>query len=192
MLILIISKMAQTLNGTIEEITGLNSEIIVVILGLLLYYFNYLSEEKFLITNIIITSFVLAVFDLFLKKILLFNVSNDYYRFVINNVITIVVIDLLINIITNGLYHNEKLVFVNYFNLAFACLFYETIVYKLFDYNSLCNQRLRSITKTIMRLATIHILSNFLNGNSYDGKWFDFSFGQIFNFSFFNTVFSEN
>lgn len=184
--------MAQTLNGTIEEITGLNSEIIVVILGLLLYYFNYLSEEKFLITNIIITSFVLAVFDLFLKKLILFNVSNDYYKFVINNVITIVVIDLLINIITDGLYHNDKLIFVNYFNLAFACLFYETIVYKLFNYNSLCNQRLRSITKTIMRLTTIHILSNFLNGMPYDSKWFNFSFGQIFNFSFFNTVFSEN
>jgi hypothetical protein len=42
-----------------------------------------------------------------------------------------------------------------------------------------------------MRLATIHILSNFLNGKSFDGKWFDFSFGQIFNFSFFTTVFAE-
>lgn len=184
--------MATTLNGTIEEITGINSEMLVLILGILLYYFNYLSTEKFLITNIIITSFVLAVFELFLKKILLFNVSNDYYKFIVNNVITIVVIDLLINIITNGLFHNEKLCFLNYFNLAFACYFYETIVYKLFNYNSLCNQRLRSISKTIMRLTTIHILSNFLNGQPYDSKWFDFSFGQIFNFSFFNTVFSEN
>jgi hypothetical protein len=179
-------------NEMLEKFTGINSEIYVLILGILLYYFNYLSEQKFLITNIIITSFVLAIFDLFLKKILLFNVSNDYYKFVVNNVITIVVIDLLINIITNGLYHNDKLCFITYFNLAFACYFYETIVYKLFNYNGLCNQRLRSVTKTIMRLVTIHILSNFLNGKAYDSKWFDFSFGQIFNFSFFNTVFAEN
>ena len=175
----------------IQDIIGIKPEAIIIILGLLLYYFNYLSTEKFLFTNIIITSFVLAVFDLFLKKILLLNVSNDYYKFIINNVITIVVIDLLINIIMNGLYNNEKLCFINYFNLAFACFFYETIVYKLFNYNGLCNERLRNITKTIMRLVTIHILSNFLNGKPYDKSWFDFSFGQIFNFSFFNTVFSE-
>ena len=114
-----------------------------------------------------------------------------YYKFVINNVITIVIIDLLINVINNGLYSNDQLCPFYYFNLAFACFFYETIVYKLFNYNELCNERLRSITKTIMRLATIHILSNFLNGKPYDSKWFDFSFGQIFNFSFFNTVFAE-
>ncbi len=178
--------------GVIKNYLNINSETIIIILGLLLYYFNYLSTEKFLITNIIITSFVLAVYDLFLKKILLLNVDNDYYKFIINNVITIVVIDLLINIISNGLYHNQKLCFINYFNLAFACFFYETIVYKLFNYNGLCNERLRSITKTIMRLATIHLLSNFLNGTPYDKSWFDFSFGQIFNFSFFNTVFSEH
>lgn len=181
-----------SLNNAVEKITGVTPDILIIVLGMLLYYFNYLSEKKFLITNIIITSFVLAVFDLFLKKLLLFNVSNDYYRFIVNNIITIVVIDLLINIISNGLYHNEKLTFVNYFNLAFACFFYETIVFKLFNYNNMCTQRLRTVTKTIMRLATIHILSNFLNGNSYNESWFDFSFGQIFNFCFFNTVFIDN
>ena len=181
----------KSVTDVLEDIININSETMVLILGLLLYYFNYLSTEKFLITNIIITSFVLAIFDLFLKKILLLNVSNDYYKFVVNNVITIVIIDLLANVITDGLYNNDKLCPVYYFNLAFACFFYETIVYKLFNYNELCNERLRSITKTIMRLATIHILSNFLNGNPYDSKWFDFSFGQIFNFSFFNTVFAE-
>lgn len=180
-----------SLNKTIEDTIGISSETMVIILGILLFYFNYLSTEKFLITNIIITSFVLAIFDLFLKKILLFNVSNDYYKFVINNVITIIIIDLLSNVITNGLYNNDKLCIITYFNLAFACFFYETIVHKLFNYNSLCNDRLRTITKTVMRLATIHILSNFLNGKSFDGKWFDFSFGQIFNFSFFTTVFAE-
>ncbi len=182
----------KNINHAIENATGFGSEYIIVILGLLLYYFNFLSEKKYLVTNIIITSFVLAVFDLFLKKIILFHINNDYYKFVVNNIITIVVIDLLFNIISNGLYNNEKLSFVNYFNLAFACFFYETIVYKLFNYNGLCNQRLRSLTKTIMRLATIHILSNFLNDKPYDSAWFEFSFGQLFNFALFNTVFSEN
>jgi hypothetical protein len=184
------NKNLHNFNSIFEKITGLESDIIIIILGGLLYYFNYLSEKRYLITSIIITSFVLAVFDLFLKKLLLFNVSNDYYKFIVNNMITIVVIDLLINIITNGLYNNPKLSFINYFNLAFACYFYETIVFKLFNYNNLCTHRLRIITKTIMRLATIHILSNFLNGNSYDEIWFDFSFGQIFNFCFFTTVFN--
>ncbi len=183
-------KNISSLNNAIEQMTGVNSDIIIIILGALLYYFNYLTEKRYLVTNIIITSFVLAVFDFFLKKILLFNVSNDYYKFVVNNMITIVVIDLLINVITNGLYNNPKLSFINYFNLAFACFFYETIVFKLFNYNNLCTQRLRTITKTIMRLATIHILSNFLNGYPYDEIWFDFSFGQLFNFCFFTTVFN--
>lgn len=184
------NKNIPSLNNAFEQMIGVNTDIIIIILGALLYYFNYLSEKRYLITNIIITTFVLAVFDLFLKKILLFNVSNDYYKFVVNNMITIVVIDLLINVITNGLYNNPKLTFVNYFNLAFACFFYETIVFKLFNYNNLCTQRLRTITKTIMRLATIHILSNFLNGYAYDEIWFDFSFGQLFNFCFFTTVFN--
>ncbi len=184
--------MGKNLNGIIQDVMGINSEVYVLILGLLLYYFNYLSEQKFLITNIIISSFTIAVFDLFLRKILLLNVTNDYYKFIINNIISIVSIDLIRNIITNGLYKNEKLCFITYFNLAFSCFFYETIVFKLYNYNSLCNERLRSMAKTIMRLATIHILSNYLNGKPYDLAWFDFSFSQIFNFSFFTTVFSDN
>jgi len=179
------------LKNAMDNISSIGSDFMIIGLAIMLYYCNFLAEKEFIFTNIIITSFVLSIFDLFLKKILLFHITNDYYKFIVNNIITIVVIDLLINIISNGLYNNEKLSFVNYFNLAFACFFYETIVFKLFNYNGLCNQRLRSVTKTIMRLVTIHILSNFLNGKAYDSKWFDFSFGQIFNFSFFNTVFSE-
>ena len=100
-----------------------------------------------------------------------------------------VVIDFLISFIKDC--SNPDLNFIYYFNLAFGCLFYDTIVHKLYNYNGLCNKRLRSITKTIIRLATIHILSNFLNGNDYDKSWFDFSFGQLFNFALFDTVFSE-
>lgn len=181
--------MGENLNNIFGSIIGIQSEFLLIILGLALYYFHYLSEQTFLITNIIITSFVLATYDIFLKKILLFSVTDDYYKLIINNIITIVVIDFLINYIKDN--SNSKLNFINYFNLAFACLFYETIIFKLYNYNGLCNKRLRSITKTIMRLATIHILSNFLNGNDYDKTWFDFSFSQIFNFALFDTVFSE-
>lgn len=177
------------LNQHISELIGLSSEFMLIILGIALYYFHYLSEQTFIITNIIITSFVLATYDVFLKKILLFSVTDDYYKLVINNIITIVIIDFLINFIKDTSHPNLN--FLYYFNLAFACLFYETIIFKLYNYNDLCNKRLRSITKTIMRLATIHIMSNFLNGKEYDRDWFDFSFGQIFNFSFFDTVFSE-
>lgn len=178
-----------SLNKIFGDLVGINPEILLVILGVTMYYLHYLSEEKFLITNIIITSFVLASYDLFLKKILLFSVVDDYYKLVINNIITIIVIDFLINFIKD--ISNPKLNFIYYFNLAFACLFYETIIFKLYNYNGLCNKRLRDMTKVIMRLATIHILSNFLNGSEYDKTWFDFSFAQIFNFALFDAVFSE-
>lgn len=178
-----------SLNKIFGDIIGVNPEILLVILGVAMYYLHYLSEEKFLITNIIITSFVLACYDLFLKKILLFAVIDDYYKLIINNIITIVVIDFLINFIKDTT--SPKLNFTYYFNLAFACLFYETIIFKLYNYNGLCNKRLRDMTKVIMRLATIHVLSNFLNGSEYDKTWFDFSFAQIFNFALFDAVFSE-
>lgn len=177
------------LNQIVENIVGISPETLIVILGIAMYYFHYLSDKKFLITNIIITSFVLACYDLFLKKILLFNVVDDYYKLIINNIITIVVIDFLITFIKDT--SNQKLNFINYFNIAFACLFYETIIFKLYNYNGLCNKRLRDMTKVIMRLATIHILSNFLNGEEYDKTWFDFSFAQVFNFALFDAVFSE-
>jgi len=178
-----------SLNNIVGNIIGISPEILIIILGIAMYYFHYLSNQKFLITNIIITSFVLACYDLFLKKILLFQVIDDYYKLVINNIITIVVIDFLITFIKDT--SNPNLNFVYYFNIAFACLFYETIVFKLYNYNGLCNKRLRDMTKVIMRLATIHILSNFLNGGEYDKTWFDFSFAQVFNFALFDTVFSE-
>ena len=132
---------------------------------------------------------MLGIFDVFIKKLFLTNIHNEYNQIVINNILTIVIIDFLFYFIKG----NDKEVknINNYFNLAFACLFYETIVYKLYNYNNLCNPKLRSITKTVMRLATIHILSNYLNGKSYDEIWFNFSFGQLFNLSLFDTVFTE-
>lgn len=181
--------MAKSLYKHILNISNIDENVLIIILGLLLYFFNYYFEQKYLITNIIITCFVLAVYDTYLKQILLFNVEDDYYKFVINNIITIVVIDLLITIIKNS--SSDRLSFMNYFNLAFACLFYETIIFKMYNYNNMCNQQLRNITKTILRLTTIHILSNFLNDKPYDKTWFDFSFGQMFNFALFNSAFDN-
>jgi hypothetical protein len=178
------------LNDNINELFGLNSEFLLIISGILLYYFHFLSSDKFFFNKIIITTFVLAIYDVFLKKILLFIVTDDYYKLIINNIITIVTIDLLISIIKD--YTHPNLNFLFYFNLAFACLFYETIIFKLYNYNGLCNKRLRSITKTILRLTTIHILSNFLNSKDFNQEWFDFSISQILNFALFDIAFSEN
>jgi hypothetical protein len=175
-------------NNIMGLLLDTNEEVLVLLLGFFLYNFNFLLEQKSMFINIIITSFVLAIFDVFLKKTLLVSVDNNYYKFVINNVITIVVIDFLIFAIHGNL--KQKSI-TSYLNLAFGCLFYETIVFKLYNYNNLCNDRLRTMTKTIMRLATIHIISNFLDNKPYDEQWFNFSFSQLFNFSLFNIVFSN-
>jgi hypothetical protein len=177
-------------NSAIQQFTQLDEELIVLILGLLLYYFHYFYKDNiFIITNIIITTFVVSLYDVFIRKILLFNVCDEYYKLVINNTITIIIISFLSTIIKN--FNDNNLNFVYYFNLAFACFFYETIVFKLYNYNNICDTRLRNVTKTIMRLATIHIMSSFLNDTDFNKKWFDFSFGQLFNFALFNTVFIE-
>ena len=84
----------------LEKITKLEQKYIIIILSLLLYYINFYTSNTFIFTNIIITTLVLAIFDVFLKKYLLLNVKNEYYAFVINNVITIVVINIMIAILT--------------------------------------------------------------------------------------------
>jgi hypothetical protein len=175
-------------NNILANLLNINEELLILIAGFFLYNFHFLLERKSILINIIITSFVLAIFDVCLKQILLLNVDNNYYKFVINNVITIVVIDFLIYLIHGSLSSKS---YWNYLNLAFACLFYEMIVFKLYNYNNLCNQKLRTITKTIMRLATIHIFSNFLDQKPYDEEWFNFSFSQLFNFSLFNIAFID-
>lgn len=150
-----------------------------------LYYFNI---DNNLLTNILITTLCIAFFDAFLKKILLFNKTDNYYIFIINNTITIICINLLFFIIKQDTKH---LNIQNFGNMIFACLFYELIVFKLYNYNKLHNEKLRKITKTILRLATIHILTTYLNGDSFDKKWFDYSIGQITNLSIFNAIFEN-
>ena len=175
-------------NKLLSNITSLDQKYIIVILSILLYYINFYTSNTFLFTNIIITTLALAIFDVFLKKYLLFNVNNEYYAFILNNVITIVTINIMVSILKND-YKKINISSISY--IAFSCLFYELVVFKLYNYNNLCNTRLRNSTKTIMRLATIHILSNFLSGRPFDKEWFDNSFAQLFNFAMFNIVFDN-
>ena len=177
------------LHDEINNLIGLSPEYVLIILGIILFFLHYVFEQKSLLTTIIISSFVLAVYDVVIKKILFFSVKNEYYKLIINNVVTIIIIDFLTLLIKDFSHPNLNMIF--YFNLAFACVFYETIIFKLYNYNGLGNNKLRSITKTILRLSTIHILSNFLNGKEYDKEWFDFSIGQIFNFALFNIAFTD-
>jgi len=170
-----------------KSITGLSSETLFIIFSIIavILYNNPFYDLK----SMIITGIVLAIFDLYLKQMLLFNVKDNYYLFVINNIITIITVDILVTSIHDK--NNPKLTFNNYINIAFACLFYETIVFKLYNYNNLCNKRLRHVTKSIIRLATIHILSTFLSNDDFDQRWFNFSFAQIFNFTLYNSIFEE-
>lgn len=173
----------------IKETTGLNDELILIITGSFILYYHLLDSSDSLIKNIFIGAFVLAIFDMFLKNIILFHINDDYYKFIANNVITIIIINFLILFVKQN--YNE-MSYLYFFNLALACFFYETIVFKLYNYNNLCNSKVRSSTKIIFRLATIHILSNFLNDKEYNKEWFDFSISQLFNFLIFDTLFNEN
>jgi len=148
-------------------------------------YFNLNIQ----INNMIATCFVIAIFDIVFKKILLLDVKDNYYCFIINNIITILTIYMLTFIITRSYNYCTPLFF---FNLAFACLFYETIVFKLYNYNNFYNKRLRTFTKLIIRLATIHIMVNFLNNKDYDDEWFNLAFTQIIQFSLYEILFCEH
>ena len=177
-----------SLHIILENITSLDQKYIIIILSILLYYINFYTSNTFIFTNIIITTLVLAIFDAFLKNYILLDVKYGYYAFVINNVITMITITILFSLLTQKF---EKLTIENLSYIAFSCLFYEFVVFKLYNYNNLCNQKLRNSTKTIMRLATIHILSNFLSSTPFNKEWFNNSFAQLFNFSLFNIVFDN-
>jgi hypothetical protein len=178
--------MVVKINDIITSTTGLSPEVLTIFLGITLLLFY---DNLYILKNIMLTTFVLAIFDLYLKKFLLLQANNDYHIFIINNVITIVTIDILVKSVHDK--NHEKLTFINYLNIAFACLFYETIVFKLYNYNNLSNKRLRSVTKTIIRLSTINILATFLSDQKFDQEWFNFALSQIFSFSLFNTIFEE-
>lgn len=172
----------------IKSTLNMDNISVTVLLTFFIVYCKMTGETS-LIYKIMVTTFVVAIYDMFLKKILLFGNVDSYYILALNNVITIVTIDFLIHIIRHD--GKQKRDCITYFNIAFACLFYEFIVYKLYDYNAMCSEKLRESTKTIMRLMTVHILGEFLNGANYDKTWFDTSIAQIFNFGLFESAFEN-
>lgn len=176
-----------SLNKSLHNILNTNNEFFVLIGAFLLYLFKYEQKNsKSLFISLITTSFVLALFDVIFKKIILLNVDGDFNKFVVNNIITIFTINMLFYILNNS---TDKITFENFFHIGLAILFYEVIIFKLLNYNNIIDCRLRSVTKIIMRLATVHILANYLNNKPFDEEWFNFSFAQIFNFSLVAIIF---
>jgi len=169
-----------SINDIIHNILNTNNEIFILIGAFILYLYEHDKNNTGLFINLVTLCFVIALFDVILKKIILFDVKGDYYKFIANSVITIITINLLFYIINNS---TDKITFQNLFNTIIAILFYEVIIFKLFNYNNILDCKLRNITKIIMRLATVHILTNYLNDKPYDQEWFNFAFAQIFNFS---------
>ena len=162
------------LSNIIQEISSLNNYSLLILAGIILFYFNFINPQKNIVVNIFITCFILIIFDLFIKDNVKVNINDNYYNLIINN--------------TNFDYMN----FTYFFNVAISSIFYETIIFKLYNYNGLCNSRLRSISKLTMRLGTIHVLSNFLSNKAFDQTWFNFVFPQLFNIILFETLFNEN
>lgn len=181
--------MNREINNRVYKKLGPNIyNILIVGVGIFFAVRSYFNLD-IQINNIVTTCFVIAIFDIIFKNILLLKVTDNYYCFIINNIITIVSIYMLTFIITSS-YNNFTFSF--FFNLAFACLFYETIIFKLYNYNNFYNKRLRTFTKLIIRLATVHIILNFLNNKEYDDEWFNFTFSQIIQFSLFEILFCEH
>lgn len=176
------------LNNVVEKIVPFDRNILLLIVGTILLYSSYNSIDNLMI-NIFIILFVLIIFDIFIKDYIKINIENKYHKLILNNTIVILTIDLLF-LIFKGDY---KSIQFNYFaSIAFSNIFYETVVFKLNNYNNLCTSRLRTVSKITTRMATIHILSNFLNNKPYDLDWFNFSFPQLFNIIILEIFFNEN
>ena len=176
------------LNNIVEKIVPFDRNIILLIIGAILLYSSYNSINN-LMYNIFVILFVLIIFDIFIKDNIKINIENKYHKLIINNTIVLLTIDLLY-LILKGDY---KVIQFNYFaSIAFSNIFYETVIFKLNNYNNLCTSRLRTVSKITARMATIHILSNFLNNKPYDLEWFNFSFPQLFNIIILEIFFNEN
>ena len=176
------------LNNVVEKIVPFDRNILLLIVGSILLYSSYNSIDN-LMNNIFILLFVLIIFDIFIRDNIRINLENKYHKLIFNNTIIILTIDLLF-LIFKGDY---KSIQFNYFaSIAFSNIFYETVIFKLNNYNNLCTSRLRTISKITSRMATIHILSNFINNKPYDLDWFNFSFPQLFNIIILEIFFNEN
>jgi hypothetical protein len=176
------------LNNVVEKIVPVDRNILLLIVGAILLYSSYNSINN-LMYNIFIILFILIIFDIFVKDNIKINLDNKYHKLILNNTIIILVIDLLY-LLFNGDYKAIK--FSYFASIAFSNIFYETIIFKLNYYNNLCTSRLRTLSKITARMATIHILSNFLNNKPYDSEWFNFSFPQLFNIIILEIFFNEN
>jgi hypothetical protein len=176
------------LNNVVEKIVPLDRNILLLIIGSILLYSSFKSIDN-LMNNIFIILFILIIFDIFIKDNIKINIKNKYHKLIINNTLVILVIDLLY-FIFKGDYKNIQF---NYFaSIAFSNIFYETVIFKLNNYNNLCTSRLRTISKITSRMATIHILSNFITNKPYDLNWFNFSFPQLLNIIILEIFFNEN
>jgi hypothetical protein len=176
------------LNNVVEKIVPFDRNILLLIIGAILLYASYNSINN-LMNNIFIILFILIIFDIFIKDNIIKNLDNKYHKLIINNTIILLTIDLLY-LIFKG---NYKAIQFSYFvSIAFSNIFYETVIFKLNNYNNLCTSRLRTVSKITARMATIHILSNFLNNKPYDLEWFNFSFPQLFNIIILEIFFNEN
>jgi hypothetical protein len=173
------------INELMENITQIEQKYLIFILPIILFIIKKYSKTN-LISQILITCIALSIFDIYLKKIILINNTDEYYIFIINNIISVVIINFLIYLIDYSLDYNN---FISLFYIAFACLFYELIVFKLYNHNNLCNQKLRNMTKTIIRLTTINIIYRFLQKEPYDKYWFDRSISQLCNILLFSIIF---
>lgn len=176
------------LNNVVEKIVPFDQNILLLIFGSILLYSSYNSIDNLMI-NIFIILFVLIIFDIFIRENIRINMDNKYHKLIINNTLVILTIDFLF-LLFKGEY---KLLRLDYFaSIAFSNIFYETVIYKLNNYNNLCTSRLRTVSKLTTRLATIHILSNFLCNKSYDKDWFNFSVPQLLNIIILEIFFNEN
>ncbi len=176
------------LNNVVEKIVPFDRNILLLVVGTILIYSSYNSLSN-LTVNIFVLLFVLIIFDIFIKDNIKINLDNKYHKLILNNTIIILTIDFLF-LIFKGDY---KSIQFNYFaSIAFSNIFYETVIYKLNNYNNLCTSRLRTVSKITARMATIHILSNFISNKSYDLDWFNFSFPQLFNIIILEIFFNED
>ena len=176
------------LNNVVEKIVPFDRNILLLAVGAILLYSSYNSLDNLMI-NIFVLLFVLIIFDVFIKDNIRINLGNKYHKLILNNTLVIIIIDFLF-LIFKGDY--KSIQFSYFASIAFSNIFYETVIYKLNNYNNLCTSRLRTLSKITARMSTIHVLSNLINNKPYDKNWFDFSFPQLFNIIMLEIFFNEN
>jgi len=176
------------LNRIIKDILNMPDELIILSLSILVILFKVYCPPNIILYNILLLTLAISVFEVFIKKFVLFKVKNEFHKFVMNNVISIVIINFIMYMFNNDLNKNN---IINLLYIAISCLFYELIIYKLHSYNDYCNSRLRSLAKTTMRLTTIHIMTTYLQNGNFDELWYIESVSQLASILLMNTIFTN-